>query len=545
MDIDPVGLLPASGRAALKATTRPVELVGATARWLANVWQIPTAAACVAVGSPQSGPMAINPSDRRFADPAWTQNAAFFALRQWYLAACAYGDDVIEAGRIGSELDSKVRLLADYMQGALSPTNMLLLNPDAMIQALRTGGRSVATGTAYAIDDLVHRDGKPLKVDRSDFTVGETLAATPGKVVFRNALIELIQYAPQTETVHAVPLLLSPPWINKYYVMDLAPGRSLVEWAVQQGRTVFCISYLNPDEAMRDLTMDDYASLGVLAAAEVVREITDSEKVDLVGLCLGGAMAAMAASYLADETPFNTVTLLNTLLDYTDPGALGPFIDPATLSRLEARMDRRGYLPGEDMAQTFDHLRPNDLIFNYVASRWLKGEPPPAFDILAWNEDSTRMPATMHSTYLRSLYERNDLATGNLSLLGRRLDLSRVTSDIYVVGAINDHIVPWTASYAGSRLLGGNVRYVLSSGGHIAGVVNPPSPKGWWSTVEDGSLPADPEQWRAQADKQSGSWWTDWTAWAAPRAGEQRTPPRMGSAKHPPLCDAPGTYIHG
>ena len=319
----------------------------------------------------------------------------------------------------------------------------------------------------------------PRKVDTRPFPVGKNLAATPGKVVFKNDLMELIQYAPQTPQVRAVPVLASPPWINKYYVMDLAPGRSFLEWAVKHERTVFAISYRNPDASMGGITLDDYLIHGPREALDVIAEITGAPKIDIIGLCLGGALTAMLAAYLVEkgDDRIGSITLLNTLLDYSEPGVLGAFTDEKTVAQLEKQMAATGVLDGAQMAGTFDMLRANDLIFNYVVSNWLMGQDPPAFDILAWNGDSTRMPAATHSFYLRSLYMRNELAKGEMELAGQRLSLAAVKNDTYVVGAINDHIVPWHGSYKTGELMGGNVRYVLSSGGHIAGIVNPPGPK--------------------------------------------------------------------
>jgi polyhydroxyalkanoate synthase len=395
------------------------------------------------------------------------------------------------------------------------------------------------------VDDLLNHGGRPRQVDTRPFTIGENLAATPGQVVFRNELMELIQYAPQTSNVRAVPVLASPPWINKYYVMDLAPGRSFLEWAVQHERTVFAISYRNPDASMRGITLDDYLIHGPREALDVITEITGAPTIDIIGLCLGGALTAMLAAYLAEkgDDRIGSVTLLNTLLDYSEPGVLGAFTDEKTVARLERQMAAEGVLEGSQMAGTFDLLRANDLIFNYVVSSWLMGQDPPAFDILAWNSDSTRMPAAMHSFYLRSLYMRNELVAGELELAGQRLSLSSVTSDTYAVGAINDHIVPWHGSYKTGGLLGGTVRYVLSSGGHIAGIVNPPGPKAWYEAGDYAG--ASPDTWRAAASKHKGSWWEDWTAWSDARAGAHVKPPPLGSKRHPALGDAPGEYVRG
>src|SRR5262249_26831368 len=361
-----------------------------------------------------------------------------------------------------------------------------------------------------------------------------------GKVVFRNDLMELIQYTPQTKQVRSVPLLASPPWINKYYIMDLAPERSFLECAVQHRRTVFAISYRNPDATMSGITLDDYIIHGPKTALDVISDITGSPKIDIVGLCLGGAVTAMLAAYLTEtgDDRIGSITLLNTLLDYREPGVLGPCADERTIERLDAQMARSGVMEGSTMAGTFDVLRANDLIFSYVASNWLMGQNPPAFDILAWNADSTRLPAAMHSFYLRSLYAQNQLAKGVMELSGQVLSLANVRNDTYSGGAINDHIVPGPGSYRPARELGGTVGFVLSSGGHIAGIVNPPGPKAWHETGEHS--PQDPARWRKAAERHDGSWWEDWTRWADARAGRLIPPPPMGTERDPPPGRAPG-----
>jgi polyhydroxyalkanoate synthase subunit PhaC len=484
-------------------------------------------------------------ADRRFADRAWADNPAYAVLLQAYQATCRLADDLLTAGRGEPLSDQKAQLAVHFALDALAPTNFLLTNPAALKRAFETAGASVLAGARNFAGDLAHNRGLPRQVDTTPFELGRNLAATPGRVVFRNDLIELIQYAPQSRRVRSVPLLASPPWINKYYVMDLAPGRSFLEWAVQHRRTVFAISYRNPDASMSQVTLDDYLIHGPMSALDVIGDITGAAKIDIVGLCLGGALTAMLAAYLAaaGDTRIGSLTLLNTLLDYSEPGVLGTFADPKTIARLEAAMARTGVMSGTSMAATFDVLRANDLIFSYVVSNWLMGQSPPAFDILAWNADSTRLPAAMHSFYLRSLYEKNRFARGELELAGRVLSLADVKSDTYLVGAVNDHIVPWMSSYRATQLLGGSVRYVLSSGGHIAGIVNPPTPKAWYEAGE--RYPADAAVWREAAEKQAGSWWEDWAAWSDSRAGRLVAPPATGSERFPALGPAPGDYVRG
>src|SRR5215475_14416380 len=497
------------------------------------------------LGEDGEPPVPVDDRDKRFADPAWDANPGYFALRQAYLAARRLGEDLLAAGQGDPVTDQKARLAMGFAFDALAPTNFLPTNPAALKRAYETAGASVAAGARNFLDDLVHNGGRPRQVDTSPFELGRNLAATPGKVVFRNDLMELIQYTPQTRQVRSVPLLASPPWINKYYIMDLAPERSFLEWAVRHRRTVFAISYRNPDATMSGITLDDYIIHGPKTALDVISDITGSPKIDIVGLCLGGAVTAMLA---ADPTEtgddrIGSITLLNTLLDYREPGVLGTFADERTIERLDAQMARSGVMEGSTMAGTFDVLRANDLIFSYVASNWLMGQDPPAFDILAWNADSTRLPAAMHSFYLRALYAQNQLAKGVMELNGQVLSLADVKSDTYIVGAINDHIVPWPGSYRSTRELGGTVRFVLSSGGHIAGIVNPPGPKAWYETGEHN--PQDPARWRKAAERHDGSWWEDWTRWADARAGRLAAPPPTGSDRYPALGAAPGEYVRG
>jgi polyhydroxyalkanoate synthase subunit PhaC len=534
-----------STRAVLtRAAGHPADVAAAMIRFWTRLARIGPVAAARWVGADAEPPVPVQ-DDKRFADRSWTDNPGFFAVRQAYLAATQLTHDLLAAGAGDTVADAKAALAAGFALDALAPTNFLLTNPAAVKRAIETGGASMAAGARNFVDDLLRNGGRPRQVNTSAFKVGENLAATPGKVVFRNELMELIQYAPQTPKVRAVPMLASPPWINKYYIMDLAPGRSFIEWAVKHERTVFAISYRNPDASMRGVTLDDYLISGPRTALDVITDITGAQQVDITGLCLGGALTGMLAAYLAGtgDDRIGSITLLNTMLDYSEPGVLGAFTDEKTVARLEDEMAAKGYLEGSQMAGTFDLLRANDLIFSYVVSGWLMGQDPPAFDLLAWNGDSTRLPAAMHSFYLRCLYLRNELARGEMELAGRHLSLAEVKNDTYVVGAVNDHIVPWHASYQATRLLGGDVRYVLSSGGHVAGIVNPPGPKAWYEAAD--TNPPDAASWRAAATRQSGSWWEDWTTWAQQRAGALVRPPVMGSDQYPPAGDAPGDYVRG
>ena len=526
------------------AGANPAALVGAYTNLLTDLARIPPAALGRWIGAEVDPPLPVNPKDRRFADPAWSDNPAFFALRQAYLAASRLSRDLVDAAGLDAATAAKARMATDLLLDTLAPTNFLPTNPAALKTAFDTGGASLLRGLRHFVDDLVNNKGRPRQVDTSPFRLGENLAATPAKVVYRNELMELLQYEPQTPQVRSSPLLCSPPWINKYYVMDLAPGRSFIEWAVRHGRTVFSISYRNPGPEMSGVTMDDYLVRGPHEALNVIQEITGADTIDIVGLCLGGALTAITDAYLneAGDSRVGNLTLLNTLLDYSEPGALGMFTDAATVERLEKQMAKSGQLEGQSMAGTFDMLRANDLIFNYVVSNWLMGQNPPAFDILAWNADSTRMPAAMHSFYLRNFYVENKLAKGELEIAGQTIDLADIKKQVYVVSAENDHIVLWTAAYKTTRMVSGPVRFVLSSGGHIAGIVNPPGPKGWYMVADE--LPETPKAWRAAATRHAGSWWEDWAAWSDENSGDLVDPPPTGSDAHPVLGDGPGDYVH-
>jgi polyhydroxyalkanoate synthase len=542
--LDPVSFGKVLGELAEGLAARPAPTLAAWAGWMGGLGAAGLATLARALGSDVAGPASANGDDRRFADPAWEENPLYFGMRQGYLLTARLLIDLVEAAGLEPARRQKAEFAVQHLIDALAPTNFLPGNPAALKRAFETGGASLVRGLRNLAEDLERNGGWPRQVDAEAFTLGENLAATPGKVVFRNRLMELVQYAPQTETTFEIPLLLSPPWINKYYVMDLAPGRSFAEWAITRGHTVFAISYRNPDESFRDVGMDDYLLEGPRQALDVIAEITGNERVNIAALCLGGTLAGMLAAYLAEggEDRIRSLTLLNTLLDFAEPGPLGAFVDPATVARLEKRMSERGYLDAREMSGTFNLLRANDLVWNYVASNWLMGESPPAFDILAWNRDSTRMPARMHSAYLRTCYLENRLVSGTMEVAGRALRLGAITADAYVVGAEEDHIAPWRSSYAGAARLGGAVRFVLTSSGHIAGIVNPPSPKRSYR-VND-SLPAGADEWLAGSEARQGSWWESWAEWIGERAGERRKPPRLGSRRHRPLADAPGTYVH-
>lgn len=546
-DVDIAGFGESLVKAVRTSVTHPAAPVKSALHLVGDLARIPVAAGARWLGRDVPPPVDADPKDRRFAAPAWQDNPAYYSIRMAYLAAAKAARDVVASAEVSPDENRKAMMMLDLIVDALAPTNFLPTNPAALQKAFDTAGASLLKGAKNFVGDVLNNGGKPRQVDRSGFEVGVNLACTPAKVVYRNELMELLQYEPQTEQVHATPLLCSPPWINKYYVMDLAPNRSFIEWAVKHGRTVFTISYRNPSADMSGTTMDDYLVHGPQTALDVIQEITGAETIDIVGLCLGGAMTAITAAYLTQQgdNRIGTLTLLNTMLDYAQPGQLGAFTDMKSVERLERKMRKEGTLEGETMAGTFDILRANDLIFNYVVSNWLMGQPPPAFDILAWNADSTRMPATMHAFYLKNFYVQNKLATGDLEIGGATIDLSVIKSPTYVVSAINDHIVLWESAYKTVNLVSGPVRFVLGSGGHIAGIVCPPGPKVWYQVADGDEKVQVAAEWRAGAERKQGTWWEDWARWSAETSGPMVDPPRMGSETYPVLGAGPGTYVKG
>ncbi|RZT85353.1 polyhydroxyalkanoate synthase [Pseudonocardia sediminis] len=544
--VDPVGFGDALGEAARALVSSPGSVLRSGLGLGVDSARAVLAAASRAVGGTTAGPASLPENDKRYADPAWESNAWYYLCRQEHRLVADRLEELSAAAKVSPVARRKLDFLVKQVTEALAPTNTMLTNPAWAKKIVETGGLNVVRGARNALRDTVQNRGMPRQTTPGQYVVGKDLGITPGQVVYRNRLIELIQYEPQTEKVHEIPLLMSPPWINKYYIMDLAPQKSLVEWAVQHGHTVFMMSYRNPDSSLRDVTMSDYLQEGPLAALDTVQEITGAEKVNLAGLCLGGTLAAATTAWLTarGDTRVNSLTLMNTLLDFTGPGQLGVFTDEKTVNRMERSMRKDGYLPASSMKTTFDLLRATDLVWNYVVNDWMLGEDPKPFDMLSWNADSTRMPAAMQVEYLRDLYLENKFSEGKLELAGERLDISDVRQDAYVITAESDHIAPWKGVYTGAAKLGGKVRFVLSNSGHIAGVVNPPSPKSrhWFGEAEE--LPANAEDWRDDAGEHKASWWEDWSPWIEEHAGKKIAPPKqLGSTANPPLEPSPGRYV--
>ena len=541
---DPVSFLRSLAAAGTALARRPTATAAPNARLALGLAAAIRAAAGIAVGRPAAAPVSAAKGDKRFADQAYVENPLYFLLAQQYLLSNQLVTELLDAAELDTAQDTKARFAAKFILDAMAPTNLVAGNPAAIRQAFDTGGKSLFRGAKNMLGDLRHNGGWPSQVDSSGFEVGVNMAATPGAVIDRSDLIEVIQYEPQVKRVHSVPLLFCPPWINKYYIMDLAPGKSLIEWAVQHGHTCFAISYRNPDASMRDLDFSDYLKQGVLDAVRVVREVTGATEVNTLSVCLGGTLTAIGLAHNAavGDRSIKSATFLNTHTDFSVPGALGTFTDEATIAGLEKQMAKQGFLDSGKMAHTFDALRANDLVFGYVVNNWLLGKKPPAFDLLVWNKDSTRMPAKMHSQYLRSCYLNNEFSRGEFEIDGQKLDPGKIDCDTYVLAAVDDHIVPWVSGYKTTQLLGGNSRFVLSTSGHIAGIVNPPGPRPkYWTNDEH---PADPQEWLAGAQLQDGTWWDDWTIWIAKQGGPMvAAPRRLGSDEHPAIEPAPGSYV--
>ena len=486
------------------------------------------------------------PGDNRFKDPDWSNGQVFDFWKQAYLITSRWAEDLT---RNTSGVDDKTRKKAlfylNQMLSAMSPSNFPLTNPEVIRTTLATNAENLVQGMTHFVEDL--GQSKDLlrisQTDLSAFEIGRNLAVTPGKVVFQNDLIQLIQYAPTTDEVYERPLLVVPPWINKYYILDLVPEKSFVKWAVEQGFTVFLVSWVNPDIKLAQKTFEDYMREGIFGAVEAVIRQTGSPKINALGYCVGGTLLASALAYMAakDDNRIASASFLAAQVDFSEAGDLLVFIDDAQLNSLEEMMAEHGYLDGSRMAAVFNMLRPRDLIWPYVINNYLLGKKPFPFDLLFWNADSTRLPAANHAFYLREFYHLNRLAKGEMQLGGVRLDLSKVKIPIYELFTKEDHIAPAASVFRGSKLFGGPVRHVMAGSGHIAGVVNPPAKKKYqfWSGGRSSSL----EDWMATAHEAAGSWWPDWASWLAAYSGP-KVPARDPSAG--PLRaieDAPGSFV--
>ena len=549
--LDPFGIAGAIGEVQRAWLEHPQELSGELMRYAQEFFELNLRLAHPAF-IPQTGGPASEASreDERFTDPEWSRLPAFAALKEHYLHLTHWLEDAIYRT---PDTPSRTKRQAAYWVrqwlNAIAPTNYFLTNPVAVRKFWESGGQSLVQGLHNLIDDL--RVGDVQMVDRSAFRVGENLATTPGAVVFRNRLLEVIHYKAATDKVHSVPLVLVAPWINKYYILDLNEKKSLVRHLVDQGFDVYMTSWRNPGPELADVTYDDYLIDGVLAAIEVAREVSGAERVHAVGYCLGGTTLAALMAWLnrrherAEDVPVAHWTLFTSLVDFSRPGAIEVFIGPESVEFLDDLMRAQGYLDGREMARAFRMLRSNTLIWHYVVHGYLYGEAPPAFDVLYWNTDTTRLPRAMHSYYLREFYLENRLTKKDgVTLAGQPIDLRRIRQPLYAVGCEEDHIAPWKAAFDICARTGAPARFALSSSGHILGIINPPVKpprRNYW--VGDARGEANAENWRHAQERHAGSWWEDWVPWLKRHCGPLKEPPPLSTRKHHKLADAPGTYV--
>ena len=496
------------------------------------------------MGEPAPAVIAEDQKDKRFKDEAWRDNEVFDFIRQSYLLSARYMQGLVhDAEGMDDKTAQKVDFYTRQFVDAMSPTNFVMTNPEVLRRTAETGGENLLKGLSNLLTDLERGQGN-LRIrmtDESKFKVGENIAVTPGKVVYQNDLMQLIQYTPTTEKVLKRPLLILPPWINKFYILDLRPKNSFIRWAVDQGHTVFMVSWVNPDEHLAEKGFEDYMLEGPYAALDAIEKATGEKSVNAIGYCLGGTLLSATLAHMAvkRDTRIKSATFFTTMVDFTESGELGVFIDEEQLKALEAKMQKRGYLEGREMATTFNMLRANDLIWSFVVNNYLLGQDPFPFDLLYWNDDSTRMPARMHSFYLRRMYQQNDLIKpGGIELLGVKLDLRKIKLPTYILSTREDHIAPWASTYRATQTYTGDIRFVLAASGHIAGVVNPPD-AGKYSHWINTELPPSPEAWLSGATELAGSWWPDWQRWVSGQDPAQVPARKPKNA----LEDAPGMYV--
>ncbi|SDR59433.1 polyhydroxyalkanoate synthase [Rhizobiales bacterium GAS113] len=486
-------------------------------------------------------------SDRRFKNPEWTENAVFDFIKQSYLISSkAILSSVHGVKGLDQNSARKVEFYSRQFVDAISPSNFVATNPEVLRKTLETGGENLINGLSNLLEDIERGKGRlAIKMtDMEAFRLGENLATTPGKVIYQNEMMQLIQYAPSTKKVRKTPLLIVPPWINKFYVLDLNPQNSFIRWLVGQGHTVFVISWVNPDARLSEKSFEDYMKEGPLAALDAIEAATGEHEANLIGYCLGGTLLACTTAYLTTtgDNRIKSATYLVAMVDFTDVGDIAVFIDEEQLAALETRMQERGFLEARDMATSFNLLRANDLVWSLVVSNYLLGKEPPPCDLLFWNADSTRMPAAMHSFYLRKMYHENRLAVaGGITLAGIPIDLRRIETPTFLLSTREDHIAPWRSTYAATRIYKGPIKFVLSASGHMAGVISPPGGKyGHW---QNDTLPETPDEWMAGATAHSGSWWPVWDEWVSEHSGGLVKARQAGTGALKPIEDAPGSYV--
>jgi polyhydroxyalkanoate synthase subunit PhaC len=528
-------------------TADPARLMEAQTRLFGNYLAIWNSALMKTAGGEAEEAVAPAPGDKRFADPDWSENPMLAALKQLYLATSRWAAELVEeAEGLDEHTRLKARFYVQQLSNALAPTNFPVTNPEVLRETAETNAENLVRGMRMLAEDLETGRGT-LKLRQSDdsrFKVGENLATTSGKVIFQNDICQIVQYAPTTKTVLKRPLLIVPPWINKFYILDLTPEKSFVGWAVGQGHTIFVVSWVNPDARHADKSFEHYMKEGILTALDVIEKATGERRVNVMGYCVGGTLVAVTLAYMAatGDERIASATLMTAQVDFTHAGDLKVFVDEAQIAAIERQMKEKGYLEGSRMALAFNLLRSNDLIWPYVVNNYLLGREPFPFDLLYWNADSTRMPAANHAFYLRHCYLQNDLSQGRMVVAGKRLDLKSVTIPIYNLATREDHIAPAKSVFLGSSFFGGPVRFVLAGSGHIAGVVNPPA-RGKYQHWVDGEPEGELQDWIARAEERPGSWWPDWQTWIQTLDGTRVKARRPGGGKLKALEDAPGSYV--
>ncbi|GMQ76862.1 MAG: class I poly(R)-hydroxyalkanoic acid synthase [Gammaproteobacteria bacterium] len=545
---DPLGLAQANLKLSQAAWANPGRVAAAQ---LSLWWDYATLAQRTALrlmGAQAHPVIAPEAGDRRFRHAGWDENLTFDVIKQAYLLTSrAWVDLVKDFDELDERTQQKLAFSVSQMADALSPSNFALTNPEVLQATAESGGRNLIDGLNNLMSDVADSDGQ-LNIKTTDdeaFEVGRNLAMTPGKVVFQNDLMQLIQYAPSTGRVHRTPLLVMPPWMNKYYIMDLRPGNSMMEWLVGQGHTVFMVSWVNPDERLADKGFEDYLLEGPIAALDAIQEATGERRVNVTGYCLGGILLSAAAAWLKakGDDRIKSATYLTTMVDFCDTGEVSLFVDEQGIDTLEERINERGFLDGKLVDVTFRTLRANDLVWSFFVNSYLLGKSPKPFDILYWNADSTNMPAAMHTFLMRSMYLENRLREpGGITLAGVPIDVTCVDTPAYVLSTKEDHIAPWKTGHASAQLFAGPMTFVLGASGHIAGVINPPEKQkyGYWT---NDAFPADPDTWLDNASEHPGSWWPHWMEWLKPYAGEMVPARAPGDGKLTPIEDAPGSFV--
>lgn len=525
----------------------PKRTLDAQSRLMTGYMAVWTAALKRMSGEQAQPVVAPDPKDGRFRDPDWQANPFFDALKQTYLVTSNWAESMVkEAESLDPHAKHKAEFLVRQISNAISPSNFVLTNPEVLRETFNSSGENLVRGMKHLAEDLT--DGKgDLRIRQTDLTafeVGRNLALTPGKVIFQTDLMQLIQYEPTTPSVCKMPVLVVPPWINKFYILDLTPEKSYVKWMVDQGFTVFVISWVNPDERHAGKGFDDYMREGIFAALDTIRQVTGEPQAHTIGYCVGGTLLAVTLAYMAatGDTRVSSSTFFTTQIDFTHAGDLKVFVDEEQISAIERKMKDTGYLDGSKMANAFNMLRSNDLIWPYVVNNYMKGKSPFPFDLLYWNSDSTRMPAANHSYYLRNCYLENNISRGRAELAGVPIDISKVSIPVYCLAAREDHIAPAKSAFLGMGLLSGPVRYVLAGSGHIAGVVNPPA-KMKYQYWTGGPVGGTYEDWLKQTQEHPGSWWPDWASWLTNLYPEQVPARTVGGGILAPLEDAPGSYV--